>query len=333
MWRATLFGLLALGICFAQDAIVRAPFEGRQFTAAQAAAAEAAVAANPDDVRARLNLLGYYWTQSNASGSADVNRAARVNQLLWLIANHPDSAVFTLPDGAVPEAAYTEQIKQAWQQALIAHYGDVRVLSNAAWYYRVSDKQQSLDLLRRAQASNPMDRQIADRVGNEYALILLDPAESNSALAQNVRIDLDRSTDAVVLYATGSALHCCNAGRNAELDVLSNTLIERAKTLDPTVLPQRIRVGGNVQAANLMNKVSPLYSLQAKQARIQGVVRFSAVIAKDGTIQTLQLISGHPLLVAPAQEAVKQWTYKPTLLNGLPVEVATQIDVNFTLQP
>jgi|SRR5947209_6558601 len=97
------------------------------------------------------------------------------------------------------------------------------------------------------------------------------------------------------------------------------------------VTPQRIRVGGNVQAANLIRKVTPVYPPLAKQARISGVVRFTAVIGKDGTIQNLQLVTGHPLLVAAAQEAVKQWQYKPTLLNGEPVEVVTQIDVNFTL--
>ena len=69
----------------------------------------------------------------------------------------------------------------------------------------------------------------------------------------------------------------------------------------------------------------------AKQARIQGTVRFEAVIAKDGTIQQLRLVSGHPLLIPSAQEAVKQWVYQPTQLNGEPVEVATTIDVNFTL--
>ena len=86
-----------------------------------------------------------------------------------------------------------------------------------------------------------------------------------------------------------------------------------------------------MQAANLVRKVTPVYPPLAKQARIQGTVRFTAVIGKDGTIQNLQLVSGHPLLVAAAQEAVKQWVYKPTLLNGEPVEVVTQIDVNFTL--
>jgi protein TonB len=95
--------------------------------------------------------------------------------------------------------------------------------------------------------------------------------------------------------------------------------------------PKQIRVGGNVQAANLIKKITPQYPALAKQARIQGTVRFTAVIGKDGTIQNLTLVSGHPLLVPSATEAVKQWVYKPTLLNGEPVEVITQIDVNFTL--
>jgi periplasmic protein TonB len=97
------------------------------------------------------------------------------------------------------------------------------------------------------------------------------------------------------------------------------------------VVPQRIRVGGNVQAAMLIKQPKPLYPPLAKQARIQGTVRFNAIIGKDGTIQNLQLVSGHPLLVPSATEAVRQWVYKPTLLNGEPVEVQTQIDVNFTL--
>ena len=90
-------------------------------------------------------------------------------------------------------------------------------------------------------------------------------------------------------------------------------------------------MGGQVQAANLIKKVTPSYPPLAKQARIQGTVRFTAIIGKDGTIQNLQLVSGHPMLVPSATEAVKQWVYKPTLLNGEPVEVITQIDVNFTL--
>jgi TonB family protein len=102
----------------------------------------------------------------------------------------------------------------------------------------------------------------------------------------------------------------------------------------PFRLPaNRLSVGGNIQAANLIQRVAPAYPPLAKQARIQGTVRFTAVIGTDGLVQSLQLVSGHPLLVPSATEAVKQWRYNPTLVNGAPVEVLTTIDVNFTLTP
>ena len=92
------------------------------------------------------------------------------------------------------------------------------------------------------------------------------------------------------------------------------------------------RVGGDVQAAKLIHQVRPAYPPLAKQARIQGTVRLQAVIARDGSIQNLVLAGGHPLLVPSAMDAVRQWRYRPTTLNGETVEVLTQIDVNFTLQ-
>ena len=95
--------------------------------------------------------------------------------------------------------------------------------------------------------------------------------------------------------------------------------------------PGQIRVGGNVQSANLIQQPRPAYPPLAKQARIQGTVRFQVVIAKDGTVKNMQLDSGHPLLAPSAREAVVQWVYRPTLLNGEPVEVLTTVDVNFTL--
>ena len=95
--------------------------------------------------------------------------------------------------------------------------------------------------------------------------------------------------------------------------------------------PTRIRVGGNVQAANLIRKVTPVYPPLAKQARVQGTVRFIATVGREGDIIHLQLVSGHPLLVPSATAALQQWTYSPTLLNGQPVEVITQVDINYTL--
>ncbi len=95
--------------------------------------------------------------------------------------------------------------------------------------------------------------------------------------------------------------------------------------------PQRVRVSQGVTQGLLIHKVQPSYPPLARQARIQGSVVLQAVISKDGTIQGLRLISGHPMLAPAAIDAVKQWRYKPYILNGEPVEVETQITVNFTL--
>ena len=92
-----------------------------------------------------------------------------------------------------------------------------------------------------------------------------------------------------------------------------------------------LRVGGNVQAANLIRKIDPVYPQIAKTAHVQGTVVLHAIIAKDGTIQELQYVSGPALLMKAAMDAVHEWRYKPTLLNGEPTEVDTQIQVVFTL--
>lgn len=95
--------------------------------------------------------------------------------------------------------------------------------------------------------------------------------------------------------------------------------------------PGTIRVGGNVQSAKLVKQPVPVYPPLAKASRIQGTVQLSVLIGPDGTVQDVQLISGHPLLVQAATDAVKQWVYQPTLLNGAPAPVLTVVDVNFTL--
>src|SRR5271169_1034635 len=95
--------------------------------------------------------------------------------------------------------------------------------------------------------------------------------------------------------------------------------------------PQRVRVSQGVSQGLLIRQIKPTYPPLARQARIQGVVVLQAVISKDGSIENLHLISGHPMLAPAAMDAVKQWKYKPYFLNGEPVEVETTINVNFTL--
>jgi protein TonB len=94
---------------------------------------------------------------------------------------------------------------------------------------------------------------------------------------------------------------------------------------------ERMRIGGNVMAANLIRKVDPVYPQIAKTAHISGSVVLHAIIAKDGTIQELSVVSGPPLLQRSAMDAVRQWRYKPTLLNTQPVQVDTTITVIFNL--
>ena len=94
---------------------------------------------------------------------------------------------------------------------------------------------------------------------------------------------------------------------------------------------KRITIGGNVQQAKLIMQPKPVYPPLAKQARISGVVHLSAIIGKEGNVVNLAVISGHPLLIPSALESVRQWVYQKTLLNGEPLEVSTQIDVNYTL--
>jgi len=102
--------------------------------------------------------------------------------------------------------------------------------------------------------------------------------------------------------------------------------------LPPPPKPVEImRVGGNVMAAKLVRQVTPVYPQIAKTAHISGSVVLHAIIAKDGTIQELQFISGPPLLMHAAMDAVKQWRYQPTLLNNQPVKVDTNITVIFNL--
>lgn len=99
----------------------------------------------------------------------------------------------------------------------------------------------------------------------------------------------------------------------------------------PKVTLNRIRVSGGVIEGNLLNKTVPLYPALAKTARIQGAVVLHAIISKQGSIENLSVVSGHPMLVQAAMDAVKRWKYRPYILNGEPVEVETTVTVNFNL--
>ncbi len=141
--------------------------------------------------------------------------------------------------------------------------------------------------------------------------------------------------DAPVLPATpGIAFPMGSSATLPRIDGPPATTSVKPDVVKPDVVkpPTPVRVGGNVQSAKLIKRVLPVYPQAARQFRISGTVRLLGFIAKDGTIQRLQVLSGHPLLRQAALDAVSQWVYSPTFLNGKPVEVEAPIDVVFTLR-
>lgn len=115
------------------------------------------------------------------------------------------------------------------------------------------------------------------------------------------------------------------------LTALLLLLITLTALASAQAVPQRVRVANTIISQQIVTKVAPAYPPLARQAKIQGAVVLKVQISKSGDVESLQLISGHPILAPAAIEAVKQWKYKPYLLNGEPVEVETSVTVNFTL--
>jgi len=125
-----------------------------------------------------------------------------------------------------------------------------------------------------------------------------------------------------------------SAGRGGPPAPAPATAPKSASTEVPPVkqpAPQRIKIAGPSPQLKILRQTRPVYPLLAKEAWVQGQVILDAIISKDGTIQRLQVVHGHPLLAPAALDAVKHWVYQPVLVKGQPVEVETQIIVDFNL--
>ena len=182
--------------------------------------------------------------------------------------------------------------------------------------------------------STPLETKPLVAVGRVPSIhrFFFNPAPVNRPVA------LPRNSAIEVVPAPGFEL----GNNGSEPDGVSNAILNSATTLPPPApaiasnpqskaLPKAVRLGNGVAEANLIVKVQPSYPALARSARVSGTVEFSATISKEGTIENLQLLHGHPLLVIAAKQAILQWRYRPTLLNGQPVEVLTSILVTFTL--
>ncbi len=133
----------------------------------------------------------------------------------------------------------------------------------------------------------------------------------------------------ILRFAAVIALFLITSATLQAQDATQNATPPASQSAPP--VSKRIRVGGNVESAKLKFQPLPVYPQAAKTANISGTVILHVIIAKDGSVQTVQYISGHPLLMKAAMDAVKQWKYEPTTLNGEPLEVDTTVSVDFTL--
>ena len=158
-------------------------------------------------------------------------------------------------------------------------------------------------------------------------------AAAQDELLQRLPIHVGDTVDADAMKLVAEAVHTFDD----HLVVLNSRdtgtlqIFVRPQVANQGPAPMRIRVGGNVQQAKLLVKVTPVYPVEAKAQHIQGLVKLQAILDKEGKVANLQVLEGDPILAAAALDAVRQWQYQSTLLNGDPVEVVTQIDVNFTL--
>jgi TonB family protein len=333
----------------------------RQYLSAEdAEKLEQRLQADPEDLEARAPLLAYYLLKVTQEPESARFREARRRHILWLIEHHPESEMAVLSEASLSEAGPAadpegrQQATELWRKQADQHASDPRILGNAAGYFQWIDRRAAIELLKRAQQADPNNKQWSRRLGGLYALEIANAervnppgvfssARPDPALAKQAQEELEHSSDATLVGAAGQSLR--GMGNR-----LGEELLRKARTLEPDnpawseaergqaepanglpVVPGRIRVGPNIQERKLIQRVPPVYPPLARQARISGVVRFDAIIGRDGRVSNLQLISGHPLLVQPAQDAVQQWVYEPTLLNGQPVEIVTTIDVRFSM--
>lgn len=333
---------------------------------------EERVKKKPDDEEARIQLLSYYATPP-AGADLSAVKAARSSHILWLINNDPKDGLglFQIATGvyrlhcqgddlADPEAF--SRASELWLEQVKRNPGNVEIRRSAVDAIQFCSPEQAEPILIEGKDGAGLGRLYATAAlgvtGRSY--LNGDPAGSAPAFrerpfAQRARRLLEEATDRDLLVAAAITLLRDGATlwADGKLDwdytSLGNSLLVKAKAAAPdeiplltlpTVLPARgerppvtLRIGGNVQAAQITRKVAPAYPPSARDLGIQGTVQLTALIGLDGKILYLRADTGPTELVPASIEAVRQWEYRPTLLNGRPCYVETRIDVNYALTP
>jgi TonB family protein len=328
----------------------------------QAAQLEKSLQDNPDDLAVRTRLLTLYEHAKD-----EPTRNARMGHLLWLIQHHSNSPLFRkeitrmLPEDFTGRDAERENFVSRWREQIQIHPDDVTVFENALANLNRIDYNVSVETLvalRRIEPTNPM-----------WAFLLAgmyEGALTNRDFSARAAEDLARSSDLAVIGITGQDLYVIGKNGKAEgLAQYGESLLKRAQELDPMrtrwapanaatspVLTEADmwpygkvpemqapsdakRVSREAQAAKRIHGDVLVCTPTPKAPcpSVRTVIKLDAVIGKDGRVKTLHAPEGSVNLIPTAMNAVRQWTYQPTLVDGQPVEVVTQIDAVFAGTP
>ena len=257
----------------------------------------------------------------------------------------PDQVLF---EGSLLDSSAAQRKRRTWATLLsfvLQLFLIGLLLLLPLWFTDVLPKQQLLTLLEAppppppppppAAASNPSAAKVVKVTSNIANGRLRTP----SRIPSKVQMIKEDEAPPPVATTGGVAGGVPGGIPGGQLDGVIGGIISSSSSLaavprlsQPAPAVQRVRVSQGVTKGLLIYRVEPAYPPLAKQARIQGVVVMTALIDKGGNVQNLQVVSGHPLLAPAAIEAVKQWRYKPFLLNGQPVEVETTVTVNFRVR-
>ncbi|MBV9765099.1 MAG: M56 family metallopeptidase [Acidobacteriaceae bacterium] len=330
----------------------------------QAAEMESQLLQDPENLEMRGALMAFYSNEGNEAAFTRqllwvINHHPEAQIAGLRIYDPPDT----------PTAQRDHELaKAAWERALSKYPNSPDVLFHAGMFIERDDPKRALDLFKRAKdltaADSPVQEQYLHAISIVYASAVITdlkrgdpptrineiPMDQN--LAGALHTEIENSSDPELLTQVGTRL--AESGEYEQ----GLSLIRRAIDLDPgnpkwkealdsaNAEPVRrqnmrdhitgkaahpIRIAPDVAKANLITKVQPVYPPLALQARVTGIVEFRVDIGADGKVQSLLLMRGHPLLVNAAKDALLQWVFRPTLLNGNPVPVTTTIEVPFTL--
>jgi hypothetical protein len=343
--------------------------QGAKLDEAGAARIAALPQSDPQSTNARFMLLAY--AAANLSDAARKIRSDHItwmveNEPESQFLGSP-LVVINPTDGPLADKDSYQKIRGLWLKQLEQKPDDRAILDHATNFTRVSDHYATeSSLLSGVSKVSGAAAWLGELYGlSALGVTGLDPQSgapatagpADSPFAAKAETALATSSDPRIVLAAAQAIITGGRALNAanllpaHFADLCAQIAAHAKKLypatvancdlsapDPYYAPpvgsgpiERVRIGGSYQQAHLVKRVTPEYPDGLKMRGIQGTIEFNAVIGKDGKVQSLVFLSGPLALYKPAHDAVSKWEYKPTTLNGRPVEVLTKISVNYEL--